>query len=270
MVGERVLSESDGTIAMRELPCYTPRLLPPKSAVCRHGAVVNASLQVRQAEISDIRSAVALHREVLKVEFLARCGNRYLRRYYRAWIESPGALSLVAIDGDGALCGVLLGAFDPGRHVKAMVKSHGVALGILLVGYAFTHPRFGKELFLTRWKRYALGIWRVARGSFTKRRDVIETSRSPAAPSVGEITHLLVSESHQGSGIGRLLVNEAESIAQLHGVAEMTLVTPPDMAARQFYEHLGWEFGGTLTSRSGEEFVKYRHLITKSPGQQPY
>lgn len=231
--------------------------------------MVNGSIQVRQIEVGDIPHAVTLHRDVLDVEFLARCGERYLRRYYRAWIESQGAISLAAVDDNGVLCAVLLGAVDTGGHMSAMVKSHGVALGVSLAGFAITHPRFGKELLVTRWRRYANGIWRIARESLGKRQDNRPSVGSPAASSVGEITHLLVDRSHQGSGVGRLLVDHAESIAQSHGVEEMTLVTPPEMAARKFYERLGWEVDGTLTSRSGEEFVKYRHRITKPMGLPP-
>ncbi len=39
------------------------------------------------------------------------------------------------------------------------------------------------------------------------------------------------------------------------------LVTPPDLAAAGFYEHLGWQRTGELTSRSGEDFVGYRLLL---------
>jgi hypothetical protein len=42
------------------------------------------------------------------------------------------------------------------------------------------------------------------------------------------------------------------------GLNELVLVTPPDLAARTFYEHLGWRYAGKLTSRSDEDFVRYR------------
>jgi GNAT superfamily N-acetyltransferase len=80
---------------------------------------------------------------------------------------------------------------------------------------------------------------------------------------VGEVTHLMVSPEAQGKGVGRLLVEEAERIARGSGLDELVLVTPPDLPARQFYEHLGWQDCGEVRSRSGEVFVRYR--VTLGP-----
>jgi hypothetical protein len=44
----------------------------------------------------------------------------------------------------------------------------------------------------------------------------------------------------------------------------MVLVTPPDLAARGFYEHLGWIADGEMTSKSGEPFVRYRFALRPS------
>ena len=63
---------------------------------------------------------------------------------------------------------------------------------------------------------------------------------------------------HRRSGVGRALLQEARRAAQDAGLDELVLVTPTDLAAEGFYEHLGWQRCGALTSRSGEQFVRYR------------
>lgn len=64
-----------------------------------------------------------LHTRELPHEFLTRFGPEFLYRYYRAFIESPYAVALVAgVDGEPErsggqrVDGVLLGTFDTGAH----------------------------------------------------------------------------------------------------------------------------------------------------------
>jgi hypothetical protein len=67
-------------------------------------------------------------------------------------------------------------------------------------------------------------------------------------------------------GIGRVLVEAAIETARAAGVDGLVLVTPPDFAARDFYEHLGWSADGEMCSRSGEIFIRYRlSLFGKAP-----
>jgi len=192
------------------------------------------------------------------MEFLSRFGPAFMRTYYRAWIHTPGSVSLVARDDHGDLVGVLLGASDPGVHVRAMVRHHGVRIGARLVGYALVHPRLAKDLIVTRGWRYTRGVARLV---------LARLSRSPATSPVvdeavvGELTHVLVSPAYQGRGVGRALVEAFVDAAREAGVHELMLVTPPDLAARHFYERLGWRCEGDMRSRSGEDFLRFRYNV---------
>ncbi len=226
---------------------------------------------VRALVPSDAPASSAIHLDVLDMEFLARCGPGFLRAYHRAWMDSPAGLALAAVDEDGTLAGVLLGALDPAVHFKAMVRRHGPGLaGWLLIGAA-TRPSLAWELLTTRLLRYLRGVARMARGALPRRRR--PTGPSPAPPSppgadralgtdparaVGEVTHVMVRPDSQGSGAGRALLEAAREAGARAGLDELVLVTPPDMTAGDFYEHLGWRQDGSLTSRSGESFVRYR------------
>ena len=203
-------------------------------------------------------AAVTLHLEVLDMEFLSRFGPSFMRAYYRAWIDSPGAIGLAAIDDQGVLLGVLLGASDPANHVRAMVRHHGVTLGTKLVAYALVHPPLAKDLIVTRGWRYTRGVARLVKSHLSKK----STSGSvTVGPVVGEITHVLVGPSAQGQGAGRALVEESVRVAREAGVQELELVTPPDLVARYFYERLGWRASGAMRSRSGESFLRYRYIV---------
>ena len=227
-------------------------------------------VNVRPLRGDDIATSSRIHHEVLDAEFLARCGEAFLRCYQRAWVESPDGIALAAIDESGRVVGALLGAMRPERHFRAMVLRHGPALAFLLLAHAVRHPRFARELVATRTLRYGRGLLRIL-GSSGQRRDRHPAPRMPvpatdatsteldatAQPRVGEVTHLMVRADARGGGVGRALLLEARRAAQSADLDELVLVTPPDLAARGFYEHLGWQPCGALTSRSGEQFFRY-------------
>ncbi|HVC69234.1 MAG TPA: GNAT family N-acetyltransferase [Acidimicrobiales bacterium] len=228
---------------------------------------------VRPLHQGDVKISSRLHRDVLDMEFLARCGNGFIRCYHRAWVDSVHGIALAAVDGDGNVVGVLLGALRPDRHFRTIVRHHGHALAFWLLVRAMSSPRFAKELLSTRAVRYVRGLIRML-DTLLRRHvradhlspggiigaDAIDTS-SPSAwvPVIGEVTHVMVREDAQGHGVGRALLDEARNTGHHAGLDELVLVTPPDLAAGEFYEHLGWERVGELTSRSGEEFIRY-HL----------
>jgi N-acetylglutamate synthase-like GNAT family acetyltransferase len=198
-----------------------------------------------------------MHREVLGTEFLARGGERFLRLYHRAWCESPAGLALAAVDARGELAGVLLGTLEPALHYRWMARRHGFGLALRLLGHALAHPRFAKELLVTRAARYARGALRVIARRPGPTRGTAAQEKA-AQEKEGEITHLMVAPSARGAGIGKALVHEALRAAEAAGVDHLVLVTRPELAASGFYLHLGWLPYGELTSRSGEHFVRYK------------
>ncbi len=214
-------------------------------------------VSVREFVASDVDTAVSLHLVVLDMEFLSRFGPSFMRAYYRAWTTTPGSMSFVALDDTGALIGVLLGATDPATHVRAMVREHGVALARSIAVAALSRPKLAKDLVATRAGRYARG---VARLIMARLRPTV-SDQVAGSPRVGEVTHVLVDPAAQGRGVGRLLIDAAIASAREAGDDELVLVTPPDLAARHFYEALGWQPDGAMTSRSGEAFLRYRYSL---------
>ena len=206
-----------------------------------------------------VAAAAQLHEELAAVQFVARGGQRVLRRYYLAWSRTAAGLALVATDDSCGLIGVLLGSLDPGQHYQEMIRRDGAALGLALIGHATIDPRFGRELIATRIRRYSRGLARAARTRPRERRQCSPSAASSEA--IGEIALLVVDPQHRGAGIGRALLDRAVAEAQHAGLAALTLVTPPDYEARGFYEHLGWRLADSLTSRSGEPYVLYRRQL---------
>ena len=227
-----------------------------------------STVPVRGLRRDDVPRAVVLHQQTLGMEFISRCGAPFLRRYYVAWLQSPGGISVACVDDDDRVVGVLLGAVDPAGHIRTMVRRHGLGLAAHMAVAAVRWPALGKEVVVTRARRYAVGIWRLAttRG---RRTQAAAAGPGPDDERVGEITHLVVDPSWQGKGLGRALVDTAVERARAADLDAIVLVTPPDLAARQFYARLGWEEGAAMTSRSGEPFVRYRYPLRRAPGDVP-
>lgn len=220
---------------------------------------------MRPLRPSDLPASSQLHGEVLEMEFLARCGGRFLLCYHRAWLDSADAIAFCAVGNDDEVVGVLLGSLHPERHYRSMVRGHGVALTYWMLARATTHPRFGIELVATRATRYARGLRRVLRPPATAVASSPETVKAAVGEAVagmsGEITHLMVRPDARGNGAGRELLLAAQQAALQAGLDELVLVTPPALSAQGFYEHLGWQKAGEMRSRSGEHFSRYRQHI---------
>jgi ribosomal protein S18 acetylase RimI-like enzyme len=228
------------------------------------------ALIVRRLHASDTASSSRLHGEVLGVEFLARLGRGFLRCYHRAWIDSPHGLALAAVDEaeDAGVLGVLLGSLQPADHYRAMVRRHGPALALWLLLGSARHPAAARQLLGTRVVRYLRGLgrmlWGARPGASSRAGGEGRGATERRERAVGEVTHVMVRADAQRRGVGRLLLEEARRQAEEGGLDELVLVTPPELAARRFYEHLGWEPAGELRSRSGEPFVRYRLVLGKT------
>ncbi len=222
--------------------------------------------QVGPLEVSECEKSALIHHATLGVEFLARFGPGFLAAYHRAWVRSPSGLALAARDPQGRLIGVMLGSLDPASHYKAMLAQSGPTLAARMVVSAAARPRLAYELAVTRSGRYSRALWRhlKARLPLGRRNPAAAGSQPAQAPfRIGEITHLMVDPAVQRSGAGRALVERTVELARSAGVGKLVLVTPPDMAARRFYDALGWTAGDELTSRSGERFVPYSLLLSE-------
>jgi ribosomal protein S18 acetylase RimI-like enzyme len=233
---------------------------PPRAAEAATSRLPEeaAGLTVRDLDRNDVRNSALLHARVLDMEFVARLGPAFLRSYHRAWIDSPVALALAVDDSSGHLAGVLLGAYDTPLQVSSMLRGHGLRLALRMLAAISVRPGLAASLVRTRLARYARGVARFALGSLRTRRQAPGAGGATTVRGPGEVTHLFVDPARRGEGVGRALIDEAARRAKAAGLAELELVTPPDLAARRFYERLGWQEAGELTSRSGEPFIRYR------------
>lgn len=194
------------------------------------------------------------------MEFLARLGPGFLSAYHRAWIASPSGLALAAVDADHNIVGVILASLDPASHYRWMLVHAGPKLAIRLAAQSVRKPALARDLIATRAARYASAVWRQLATPTHLEAAATSSSRS------GEVTHLMVTPEAQGAGAGAALLAHTERRANAAGLQELVLVTPPGLDSRHFYEHLGWEATGQVTSRSGEHFIRFTRRLGARAG----
>lgn len=209
--------------------------------------------------------AALLHARELPHEFLTRFGPGFLSCYYRAFVESPYAVALVASvngtgePGGGHLDGVLIGTFDTGAHYSYLVRRHGLRLALSTLRQVSKRPRLAEELLRTRLLRYLRGILRslgYAVGSGKK------SASDRDKEQVGFVAYVAVDHGRRGHGIGGQLFETFEELARESGLRRLELVTLPDeRGAAPFFDSMGWKREGEITSRSGELYAFFtRHL----------
>lgn len=225
-------------------------------------------VEVRAMAPGETSEAALLHERELPHEFLTRFGAGFLSCYYQAFIQSPHAVALVAsttgkgdtesVGGAKAPDGVLIGTFDTKAHYSYLVRRHGMRLALSTLRQAGKSPRLAVELVRTRLLRYLRGIFRsLGYVAGTKKEEV-----GRDGGRVGFLAYVAVDNGLRGQGIGGRLFEAYEELASEAGLRRLELVTLPDeRGAAPFFERMGWEREGEITSRSGERYAFFtRHL----------
>lgn len=211
---------------------------------------------VRRMSREQTREAADLHVRELSHEFLTRLGPAFLSCYYRAFVESPHAVALTAsLDGEDSLDGVLLATFDTGAHYSRLVRRHGPKLALGALRQTLRKPDLAGDILRTRLTRYLRGILRSLRYSYSEDSD--EDSHTERV-KVGFVAYVAVDSRRRGHGLGTRLFEHYEELAREAGVQRLELVTLPDeRGAAPFFDKLGYEREGEITSRSGERYALF-------------
>jgi glycosyltransferase involved in cell wall biosynthesis/ribosomal protein S18 acetylase RimI-like enzyme len=87
-------------------------------------------VRIRRARLGDLSAMARLHSEVLPSAFLPMLGEGFLRRLFRAHVEDPGAVAVVAVR-DGEVVGYAAGVLSTPAFRRRFLLRHGVAAAIV-------------------------------------------------------------------------------------------------------------------------------------------
>ncbi len=191
---------------------------------------------------------VEVHLRQFPHGFYAQLGPAFKARYFRQYFRSPGAIGLVAEQGDGSgLVGYLIGTVDDDAHDRFMHGAAAPALtaagGLALAAQPSLWGDFMRRRALWYARRFASGFVR---------------SRRPwAEPRQGELLYICTTQGNRRRGIGAALLRSYMEVAQRAHAAGLHLVSERDNTpAHEFYAHRGWQVVSESVTRDGRPLVK--------------
>ena len=208
-----------------------------------------AMADIRPMRPGDVSRVAALHAEYLPSGFFAGLGRRYLRAYYRTFIDSPHAVAFTATVG-GDPVGMLVGTTHTREHYQWVARQRAVRLALVGMTAMLTRPRQLLLFVRTRAARYARALRRAT--------DPSETASAAAQPDVAVLTHIAVDAGVRFLGIGRTLVSVFLDELRAREVHEVRLITSADEGAAAFYERLRWDRIMERTAADGSRAIEFR------------
>jgi ribosomal protein S18 acetylase RimI-like enzyme len=208
-----------------------------------------AMADVRPMRPDDVSRVAALHAEYLPAGFFAKLGRRYLRAYYRTFIDSPYAVAFTATIG-GDPVGMIVGTTHTREHYQWVAHQRAVRLALVGMTAMLARPRQLLLFIRTRVARYVRALRRATSPS------VPASARTQ--PDVAVLTHIAVDAGVRFLGIGRTLVSAFLDELRAGNVEEVRLITAASDGAAAFYERLRWDRLMERPAADGSRAVEFR------------
>lgn len=189
-----------------------------------------AAQEVADLGIDDLSEIATVHVLAFPDSELTHLGHEAVRRNYLWQFEGPHDLVALGVRSDGRLVGFLFGGVFRGSTIGFVKREHWFLLGRVLRNPSMIVN--SKSL-----SRIGLAVRLLGRRSRPARS---ENPDQVPVRSFGVLS-VAVDPSTQGTGVGQLLMAEAEARARAAGFASMHLTVHPDNdRAVRFYEKGGW------------------------------
>jgi glycosyltransferase involved in cell wall biosynthesis/ribosomal protein S18 acetylase RimI-like enzyme len=182
---------------------------------------------VRSGRTEDADAMARLHRTSMPTAFLPTLGHGFLRRMYRAMVDDPAAITVVA-ERDGRVVGFAAGLPSTAAFYRRFAVRHG-APALLAAAPRLTRP----DVF----------------------RSAVETARYGTTidglPSA-ELVAIAVEPQHRSQGVGGVLVDAVVRRFDAAGAPELKVVVGADnVGANRFYRQAGFRHAAETTVHAG-------------------
>ncbi|MDH5739407.1 MAG: GNAT family N-acetyltransferase [Nitrospira sp.] len=214
-------------------------------------SVIESSLPMLDVEftlidIVDLRMATVvseIHLEVFHGYLNARLGRGYTRALIQWYVKQEDAIALAAIDRNHQIIGYAIGG--------------PVSLAQKLSSDMFWVT--ARSIVLHPWVALDKRLWKVAQARFTpKHINGKIGNRLALAEPTFSLRGIGVKSSHQGKGVGKLLLHAFEERAKILRAKSLVLWVYSDKAAtRRLYERCGWRpFPGSIQNTGSIKYVR--------------
>jgi len=199
------------------------------------------SQEVKIIDFKDemLESVINLHLKAFRGYLNARLGKRYLRAFFRWFIEN-GDISLVAVNHDLKIVGYVVGAKDQYQKMLTKHMFFTVICSFIAKPWLLFQSRVIKIVF----NRLINLFSKTKRNSEKKFREI-------------SLVGIAVDQNFSGRGIGTKLLDAFEKNAKNLDYQIMQLsVYSDNRGARKSYEKAGWKLDSDL-----KNVCKYQKLI---------
>ena len=216
------------------------------------GANALPPMHLRRMGLQDLTFVTGLHQASFREGFFVRLGARFLRRYYRTFLDGPLSTALIC-ENDGVVCGYLVGVIDPPEHRRLLMQHHGLSLAVNAFATLIWRPGLAVHFLRTRARRYLRALARQPRAT---------AASASESRRIAVLTYVAVDPSARGRGIGNALVGRFLDEAAAAGRSEACLVTRAGpQGAGAFYAARGWVRVGHSRRADGQPLEHYRFLL---------
>ena len=220
---------------------------------------ISSPVALRPMEFSDVDRAVALHLSYLPAGFFVQLGPRFLSAYYRSYLTSPAAISVVATV-DEVTVGFLVGTIDRQAHYRHVARHGRRRLAAVGATALVTNPALLVQFLRTRSARYARGLLRFA----SQERDTAQ------AWDAAVLSHVAIDPRYRRRSAATALVGSFEAIAASCGARAAHVLTRRDNdAARSLYESRGWKVSGEQVDVDGHAWCAMEKALAPTAVQRP-
>lgn len=229
---------------------------------------------IRPMREADVRFAAHEHRTCFPEGFFARLGLRFLRGYYRTFLDSEHACAMVVCDDDRPV-GYLAGMTCPTGHRAHVLRTHRTRLAFLGGTALVVRPLLLVEFLRSRARRYWVKVVTPDRrcipaGTAGNAAADGSTRWDSEAPCGGDIrdpegagpavlVHVAVTSRFRERGIGQALISQFVRQAGLAGCAHVLLVTESGGQAARFYRRRRWASVGERQAVDGRSLTTYSY-----------
>ena len=202
--------------------------------------------EFRSAIEADVDGVVAVHEQAFPGFFLSTLGSGFLREYYRSYLDI-GHQMIVAVDEVGMIAGFVVGSNQPDRLYAGMKHRF----------YRFLAPLASAVLFKGLGRQVMVKVVRLFFHDSVNE-DVVR----PA--DFNELTSIAVSPAHQGSSIGKALLDryliEVRRFTDVIGVF-LTTDDEDNEKVKRFYQCAGFVVYAEFSQSQERKMIAYTYLF---------
>lgn len=185
---------------------------------------------IRGLRAADVDTCAAIHLDAFPGFFLSRLGPRFLREFYRGFLDDPDGIALVAVDATDTVLGVVVGTLRPDGFFSRLLRRRWRSFALASVRLVVRHPAYAPRLL----------------------RAVRYRGQVPLAVSGALLSSICVRRGVQARGAGRRLISAFQDAVRAADTTAYLLTDRHDnQRANDFYRRNGWSLAGSFETREG-------------------